>query len=298
MAQKAIPNIEITQTPPRINELRRFVRVFFGRPAAIFGAIIVAAFIIAAIFPGLIAPYDPYEQELNNALLQPGNNHLLGTDSLGRDMLSRIIFGARTAAMVGVVALSIAAISGMTLGLIAGYFGGLAYTIIMRFIDALMAFPTILLAMIIASLLGGGIINVMIAVGIGMMPGYARVMCGQVLSVKENDYVLAGRAIGGSSLRIILRHVFPNCFPVMIVLMTMQIGITILAEAGLSFLGIGIEPPTAAWGGMVNEGYPYLLSRPLLSFIPGLAIMVVVFAFNMVGDSLRDAADPRLRGAI
>jgi peptide/nickel transport system permease protein len=298
MAQKAIPNIEITQTPPRINELRRFIRVFFSRPAAVFGAIVVAVFVIAAIIPGLIAPYDPYEQDLNNALLQPGDNHLLGTDSLGRDMLSRIIFGARTAAMVGVVALSIAAISGIALGLIAGYFGGVIYTIIMRFIDALMAFPTILLAMIIASLLGGGIINVMIAVGIGMMPGYARVMCGQVLSVKENDYVLAGRSIGESSLRIILRHVFPNCFPVMIVIMTMQIGITILAEAGLSFLGIGIEPPTAAWGGMVNEGYPYLLSLPLLSFIPGLAIMVVVFAFNMVGDSLRDASDPRLRGAI
>jgi peptide/nickel transport system permease protein len=298
MAEKVSLNLEITKPSTRTSEFRRFLRVFFGRPMAIFGTIFIVAFIITAIIPGLIAPYDPYEQDLNHALLPSDSTHLLGTDSLGRDMLSRVIFGARTAAMVGVVALIIAAISGMTLGLIAGYLGGVAYTVIMRFIDALMAFPMILLAMIIASLLGGGITNVMIAVGIGMMPGYARVMCGQALSVKENDYVLAGRAIGSNNLRIMLRHIFPNCFPVMIVLMTMNIGITILAEAGLSFLGIGIEPPTPAWGGMVNEGYPFLLSHPLLSFIPGLAIMIVVFAFNMVGDSLRDAADPRLRGAL
>ncbi|MBN1188293.1 MAG: ABC transporter permease [Dehalococcoidales bacterium] len=298
MAQKASLNIEVTSASPRVSEWRRFLRVFFGRPVSILGTVIILAFIMAAVFPGWIAPLDPYEQDLDHALLQPDSSHLLGTDSLGRDTLSRVIFGARTAAMVGVVALSIAAVSGMTLGLIAGYMGGVAYTIIMRFIDALMAFPMILLAMIIASLLGGGIVNVMIAVGIGMMPGYARVMCGQALSVRENDFVLAGRAIGGNSLRIMFRHVFPNCFPVMIVLMTMNIGITILAEAGLSFLGIGIEPPTPAWGGMVNEGYPYLLSHPQLSFIPGLAIMVVVFAFNMVGDSLRDAVDPRLRGAL
>jgi ABC-type dipeptide/oligopeptide/nickel transport system permease subunit len=200
--------------------------------------------------------------------------------------------------MVGVVALSIAAISGMLLGLIAGYFGGVVSMIIMRFIDALMVFPMILLAMAIASMLGGGIQNVMIAVGIGMMPGYARVMYGQSISVKENDYVLAERSVGLTNLRIMFRHVFPNCFPVMIVLITMNIGITILAEAGLSFLGIGIEPPTPAWGAMVNEGYPYLISYPLLSFVPGLAIMFVVFAFNMVGDSLRDTIDPRLRGTI
>lgn len=186
----------------------------------------------------------------------------------------------------------------MLLGLIAGYFGGFVSVIIMRFIDALMVFPMILLAMTIASLLGGGIANVMIAVGIGMMPGYARVMFGQAISVKENDYVLAVRSIGETNLRIMFRHVFPNCFPVMMVLITMNIGITILAEAGLSFLGIGIEPPTPAWGAMVNEGYLYLISYPLLSFVPGLAIMLVMFAFNMVEDSLRDAIDPRLRGTI
>jgi ABC-type dipeptide/oligopeptide/nickel transport system permease subunit len=288
----------MTSVAPRVNESRRFLRVFLGRPVAAIGSVIVLVFIIAAIFPGVVAPYDPIEQDLSNTLASPSGTHLLGTDTLGRDMLSRLIFGARTAAMVGVVALSIAAISGMLLGLIAGYFGGFTSAIIMRFIDALMVFPMILLAMAIASLLGGGIKNVMIAVGIGMMPGYARVMYGQAISIKENDYVLAGRAIGANNIRIVFRHIFPNCFPVMIVLITMNIGITILAEAGLSFLGIGIEPPTPAWGAMVNEGYQYLISHPLLSFVPGLAIMFVVFAFNMVGDSLRDAIDPRLRGTI
>ena len=288
----------MTSMAPRVNETRRFLRVFLSRPVAILGSIIVLIFVLAAIFPGFIAPYDPIEQNLSNTLASPSSAHLLGTDTLGRDLLSRLIYGTRTAAMVGVVALSIAAISGMLLGLIAGYFGGVVSIIIMRFIDALMVFPMILLAMAIASMLGGGIQNVMIAVGIGMMPGYARVMYGQSISIKENDYVLAERSVGLTNLRIMFRHVFPNCFPVMIVLITMNIGITILAEAGLSFLGIGIEPPTPAWGAMVNEGYPYLISYPLLSFVPGLAIMFVVFAFNMVGDSLRDTIDPRLRGTI
>jgi peptide/nickel transport system permease protein len=283
---------------PRINESRRFLRVFFGRPFTIFGFIIVVIFVITALLPGFLAPYDPIEQDLGNTLAAPSRAHLLGTDTLGRDLLSRLIYGTRTAALVGLAALSIAAISGMLLGLTAGYFGGVLGMLIMRFVDALMVFPMILLAMVIASFLGGGLVNVMIAVGIGMISGYARVMFAQAISIKENDYILASRSLGANNLRIMFRHVFPNCFPVMIVMITMNIGITILAEAGLSFLGIGIEPPTPAWGAMVNEGYPYLISYPLLSFVPGVAIMLVVFAFNMVGDSLRDAIDPRLRGAV
>jgi ABC-type dipeptide/oligopeptide/nickel transport system permease subunit len=156
----------------------------------------------------------------------------------------------------------------------------------------------ILLALVIASLLGGGLRNVMIALGVAMLPGYARLMCGQVLSVKENDYILAAHSEGAGNLRVMLNHILPNCFPPLIVLMTMQIGAAILAEAGLSFLGIGIEPPAAAWGLMVNDGRIYLMTNPILSFAPGLAIMLVVFAFNMVGDGLRDALDPRLRGII
>jgi ABC-type dipeptide/oligopeptide/nickel transport system permease subunit len=200
--------------------------------------------------------------------------------------------------MIGVVALGIAATIGISMGLIAGYFGGWIYTIIMRFIDSLMCFPMILLALLIASLLGGGVKNVMLALGIAMLPGYARLMCGQVLSIKENDYILAEHSAGASHLRIMLRHILPNCLPPLLVLLTMQIGAAILAEAGLSFLGVGIEPPAAAWGLMVSDGRMYLLTNPVLSFAPGIAIMLVVFAFNMVGDGLRDALDPRLRGTL
>jgi len=169
---------------------------------------------------------------------------------------------------------------------------------LMRIVDALMCFPMILLALVIAILLGNGLKNVMIALGIAMLPGYARLMCAQVLSVKENDYVLAARSTGASNFRTIIRHIFPNCLPPLIVLITMQIGAAILAEAGLSFIGVGIQPPNAAWGTMVSDGQSYLLTNPLLSAAPGIAIMLVVFSFNMIGDGLRDALDPRLRGTI
>jgi peptide/nickel transport system permease protein len=298
MSERAGQDLEFTDVPPRVNEFRRFLKVFLGRPVVIFGAIIIIILLLCAAFPQWIAPHDPLKQDLKSVLLQPDHEHLLGTDALGRDLLSRIIYGARTAVMVGVVALGIAAVSGMVLGLIAGYFGGITYTIIMRFIDALMAFPVLLLALAIAALLGGGLFNVMIAIGVGMMSGYARVMCGQAISVRENDYILAARSSGASNIRIMSRHVLPNCFPPMIVLMTMMIGMTILFEAGLSFLGIGIKEPIVAWGSLVNDGYKYLLTHPLLSVAPGIAIIVVVYAFNMVGDGVRDAIDPRLRGTL
>ncbi|MDZ7262557.1 MAG: ABC transporter permease [candidate division KSB1 bacterium] len=298
MLGKDSRKVELMEAPPRVSELRRFLKVFFSRWVVVFGIIIVLLFFITAAFAELLAPYDPYEPDLEHPLLQPCKEHLLGTDALGRDTLSRIIYGSRNSLMVGVIALGIAAIVGMTLGLFAGYFGGWRHAVIMRFIDALMAFPMLALALIIAALLGGGLKNVMIALGIALIPGYARLMCGQVLSAKENDYVLAAHASGASSVRIMLFHIFPNCLPPLIVLITMMMGTTMLAEAGLSFLGIGIEAPAAAWGGMVNDGYKYLLTNPVLSSAPGLALMLVVFSFNMVGDGLRDALDPRLRGVI
>jgi peptide/nickel transport system permease protein len=200
--------------------------------------------------------------------------------------------------MIGLIVVGAAATVGMLLGMLAGYYGGWTNTIIMRFVDALMSFPMILLALTIAALLGNGMRNVIIALSVAMMPGYARLMCGQVLSVKENDYVVASRSIGVKNFGIMLRHVFPNSIPPMIVLVTMMLGGVVLAEAGLSFLGIGITPPTPSWGGMVNDGRQYLLTLPILSFAPGIALMLLVFAFNMVGDGLRDALDPRLRGSI
>jgi peptide/nickel transport system permease protein len=298
VSEESTRSLELMEAPPRVSGFRRFSKVFFSRGLVIFGTIVIALFLLTAIFAPQLAPYDPYQQDLGNGLAQPSKEHLLGTDTIGRDTLSRLIYGSQTAIMIGVVALIIAAAIGLTLGLIAGYFGGWVYMIIMRFIDALMAFPMILLALVVASLLGGGVQNVMIALGFSMLSGYARMMCGQVLSVKENDYVLAEHSIGAGNLRIMFRHVVPNCFPPLIVMMTMQIGMVILAEAGLSFLGIGIKPPTPTWGGMVSDGYKYVLLNPVLSFAPGLAIMLVVFAFNMVGDGLRDALDPRLRGVI
>jgi ABC-type dipeptide/oligopeptide/nickel transport system permease subunit len=269
-----------------------------GRPVVIIGFGIMLVVLICAAIPNILAPYQPNNQELNSILLPPSSHHLLGTDSLGRDMFSRIIYGARTALIIASSAIAFATIVGTVLGLSAGYFGGWTYTIIMRFVDALMAFPGMLLALTICALLGGGIHMVIIALGVGGIPGYARVMCGQAMSIRENDYVLASRSLGSSSGRIMFVHLLPNAFPPMIVMMTLAVGMTILAEAGLSYLGIGVREPTIAWGSLVNDGYKYLLSRPLIAIAPGIAIMLVVFAFNMVGDGLRDALDPRLRGTL
>jgi ABC-type dipeptide/oligopeptide/nickel transport system permease subunit len=290
--------VEFSEMLPSVNPYARFLKVFFGRKVVTFGFIIIVGLLFSALFAQQLAPYDPYEIDLDKTLLKPNWEHLLGTDALGRDTLSRIIYGTRTSLMVGFIAIAIASSVGMTLGLLAGYFGGLVNMVIMRLIDALMAFPIILKALIIAALLGGGLKNVMIALGVGLISVYARLMCGQVLSVRENDYVMAGQVIGASNLRVMLRHVLPNCFPPLIVMLTLNMGAAILAEAGLSFLGIGIEAPGAAWGSMVADGYQYLLTHPVLSFAPGFAIMLVVLAFNLVGDGLRDALDPRLRGMI
>jgi peptide/nickel transport system permease protein len=288
-----------SEAPPRVSEWRRFRRVFFARRLVIFGLFILFLLLFTAIFAPLLAPYDPYKQDMRSTLQQPNPEHLLGTDSLGRDTLSRLIYGSRTTIMVGFVTAGFAAAVGVMLGLIAGYFSNsIINMIIMRIMDLLISFPMIILALFIAALLGGGIQNVIIALGISALPLYARVMHGLTLSTKETDYILAGQAMGGSDLRIMISHILPNALPPMIVLITLQLGTLILAEAGLSFLGIGIKPPGAAWGAMVNDGYRYLMDHPILSFAPGVAIMLVVFAFNMVGDGLRDALDPRLRGLL
>ncbi|MBN1850233.1 MAG: ABC transporter permease [Deltaproteobacteria bacterium] len=286
------------EAPSIKTEGRRIIRVMFSRRVAILGFIIAVFFMLTAIFGPLIAPYDPIEQNINNILEAPSREHFLGTDDLGRDILSRIIYGARVSLMVGVVAVTISAVVGMSLGLIAGYFNKWVNNIIMRIIDAFMALPSMVLILAIASILGGGLFNVMIVLGIGLIPTYCRLMCAQVLSIKENDYIISAKALGSSDLRIILRHVLPNAFPPLLVLITLQIGTAILMEASLSFLGIGISPPTATWGSMVSVGYNYLLSNPLLSFAPGIAILLVVLAFNLIGDGLRDALDPRLRGTL
>ena len=284
--------------PPRVSSWRRFWRVFIGRRVVILGAAIILLLLFVALTANFISPYDPYQQNLRNALQQPSAAHLLGTDALGRDTLSRVIYGSRTSLAVGLIATAIGGLIGMTLGLLAGYFGGLVNTLIMRLVDALMAIPMLMLALAIGAALGGGLTNVIISLGIAIIPTYARLMCGQVLAVREEDYVKAGEVIGGSDLRIMVMHVLPNSLSPLIVLATLNLGAAILAEAGLSFLGLGIDPPGAAWGAMVSDGYRYLPTNPVLSFAPGFCVMLVVLAFNLVGDGLRDALDPRLRGTL
>jgi len=293
-----ISGTEFSEAPPRVSAWRRFRRVFFQRKLVMFGLVVLLLLVFTAVFAEWLAPHDPYRGNLADSLIQPSRQYPLGTDIQGRDTLSRLIFGARTALLVGFLTVGFAAIVGIALGLVAGHFGGILSVVIMRSMDALMGFPMLLLALVIAAVLGGGLHNVIIALSIATTPGYARTMYGLTLSIRENDYVMAQRAMGASNLRIVAGHILPNALPPMIVLVTLQLGTLILAEAGLSFLGIGIQPPGAAWGAMVYDGYRYLRTNPLLSFAPGLAIMLVVFAFNMVGDGLRDALDPRLRGLL
>jgi peptide/nickel transport system permease protein len=286
------------KTSARISEFQRFRSVFFGRSVVIFGFIIIFILIFVAIFAPFIARYDPYKQNLGNTLQKPGAEHWLGTDPYGRDVLSRVIYGSRTSLMVGIVAVGIGAAVGIILGLVSGYFGGVMDIVLMRVIDAMMAIPSLVLALVFAAVLGSGLTNVMIAIGVAMVPLYARLMRGQVLSVRQADFILASHSLGCSNVRIMFRHILPNCMPPLIVLITLNLGSAILAEAGLSFIGVGILPPGAAWGNMISQGYNYLLTNPILSFAPGACIMLVVLSFNMVGDGLRDALDPRLRGII
>ncbi len=288
----------LEEAPPHRGEFRRIVGVFFGRKLALIGFIIIVALILVAIFAPWLAPYQPNKMDMTQVLQQPSREHLLGTDSVGRDTLSRVIYGSRVSLMVAIGAIGASAIIGEALGLMAAYFGGFVFQIIMRFTDTLMAIPMLLIAMVIASALGAGLKNVIIALGIGMIPVQCRMMCGQAMTIMQNDYVTAARSLGAGDLRMMLRHVFPNAFPSILVVTTIGLGTTILAEAGLSFLGVGIQPPEAAWGSMISDGYKFILTSPILSFAPGICIMLVVFGFNMVGDGLRDALDPRLRGIL
>jgi peptide/nickel transport system permease protein len=285
-----------TITTPRISETRRIFRVMFSRWVVVFGTVIVVVLILTAIFAPFISPYDPYEQNMKAVLDPPSKAHLLGTDELGRDLLSRIIYGSRISLLVGIVAVGIAAAIGMGFGLISGFFGRWVDVIIMRFIDAFMALPPLVLMLAISAVLGAGLRNILISIGITMMPAYARLMRGQVMTVKENDYITAARSLGANDYRIMFSHIVPNCFPPLLVLMTLNLGIAIIMEASLSFIGIGIPQPTPSWGAMVSVGYKYLITNPLFSMSPGIAILLVVLGFNMVGDGLRDALDPRLRG--
>ena len=298
MAESADASLFSGPAVPEAREFRRVARVMSRRPVVVGGVVVILLLIATALFAHVIAPYDPYEQSLEIRLQAPSRAHLLGTDEVGRDILARIIYGARISLLVGIVAVTIAGTIGMGLGLVAGYAGGWTNTVIMRFTDALLALPPLVLMLAIAAVLGGGLFNVIVAIGISMMPTYCRLMCGQVAALKEGEYITAARSMGARGGRIMLRHLLPNAFPPLLVLLSINLGSAIMQEASLSFLGIGIQPPTATWGGMVSNGYRFILDNPVFSFAPSSAILLVVLAFNMAGDGLRDALDPRLKGII
>jgi peptide/nickel transport system permease protein len=275
-----------------------FIRVLVSRWTVLLSAIIILLFIFTAIFAKFLTPYDPKSIDLFNRLAPPSWEHLLGADLMGRDILSRIIYGAQTSLLIAFVSIVIGGIIGTVLGLIAGYFGGIVDTIIMRVTDAMMAIPQIVLALGISVALGQSTLNLMIALGVSSVPAYIRMMRGQTLSTREQMYVTAARVIGCLDDRLMFRHIVPNCISPLIVTATINLGGAIMAEASLSYLGLGIAPPTPAWGSMVSEGFDYIQIAPMLSIAPGVCIMLVVLAFNILGDGLRDMLDPRIRGSL
>jgi peptide/nickel transport system permease protein len=265
-------------------------------PRMIVGGGIVLAWLVIAVFAPLLAPYDPTKVIPADALIPPGPAHWLGTDDLGRDVLSRVMWGSRVSLSVGVISVSIGLLVGTSLGLAAGYLGGKFDLFIMRGIDALLAFPALILAIAITSALGPQIQNAMIAIGIVAIPAYARLTRGQVLAVRAREYIVAARTIGASPLRIVMRHIFPNIMNTLIVQATLSTAFAILAEAALSFLGLGPQPPYPSWGQDINYSQRYLANlKWWMSVGPGIAIFTAVFGFNFLGDALRDALDPRLR---
>ncbi len=267
------------------------------RPTATVGAIIVLAFLLLVIFAAFIAPYDPFDQDFGNTLMPPSLEHPFGTDQYGRDVLSRVMYGSRTALLSIFVADGLALFVGCGLGLIAGFFGKWVDATIMRVVDVLLAFPYLLLALIIVAALGPSLLNSMVAIGIVYTPQYARLLRGQVLSVKTTEFVLAAQAIGAYRVRIMLRHILPNSFTPILVMATLQAGTVVVETAGLSFLGMGAQPPSPDWGAVLAEGQAYFLSAWWIATFPGLAIFAVVLGFNLLGDALRDHFDPRRRKA-
>jgi ABC-type dipeptide/oligopeptide/nickel transport system permease subunit len=266
-------------------------------PIAI-GLVMAAVMIVVAAAAPLIAPLSPSAQFSDAVLKGPGaiERHLLGTDEFGRDILSRIIWGARVSLQVGLASVLFAFVLGVPLGIVAGVRGGHLETVIMRCADMLMAFPTLLLALIIVTALGGSLVNEILAIGVALTPNFLRLARSLALTIREQDYILAARALGTGQLRVMVRHVFPNTVYALVVVATLYIATAIRTEAGLSFLGLGIPPPTPSWGNILSEGRQYIKCCPWITTFSGLAIMVAVLAFNLVGDALRDLLDPRLKG--
>lgn len=263
--------------------------------AAMLGLLVMVILILAAIFADYVAPYGYDDQDLMRRFQTPNSQHWFGTDNFGRDIFSRIVYGAQVSLKVGLIAVGIAMFIGGALGAVAGFYGGKIDNFIMRFIDVLLAIPSILLAISIVAALGPELRNVMIAVGIGSIPSYGRIVRASVLSLRDQEFIEAARAVGADDTRLILKHIIPNSMAPLIVQATIGVANAILSAAGLGFIGLGIQPPLAEWGAMLNSGRQYIRDYPHLTAFPGLAIMITIFALNLLGDGLRDALDPRLK---
>jgi peptide/nickel transport system permease protein len=281
--------------PERSQPLARFIRRYFRSRSAVLGSGVLFLVVLTAIFAPLISPYDPVLISTADRMQPPSNIHLFGTDDFGRDVLTRVFYGGRLSLLVGLTSVALASVSGTLLGIVAGYYGRWIDALIMRMIDVMLAFPSILLALVIVAILGRGLFNVMLAVGISTIPLYTRIVRGTTLSVKEMDYVVAAQATGSRDWRIMLFHILPNILAPIIVITTNGVAGAIISGAALSFLGLGAQPPTSEWGIMLAEGRGYLRAAAWITTFPGLAIMVTVMAINLLGDGLRDILDPRLK---
>ena len=264
-------------------------------PMAVIGLALIVVLFVMALFADVIAPFTYSKQNLMHAFEPPSAQYIFGTDEFGRDIFSRIVYGARISLQVGFIAVGISMFIGGFLGALAGYYGGKIDNVIMRIMDVLLSIPSILLAIAIAASLGPGLFNLMIAVGISAIPNYARIVRGSVLSIRGQEFVEAAKAVGSSDLRIIFKHIIPNCTAPIIVQATLGVATAILTAAGLSFIGLGIQPPIPEWGAMLSSGRSYIRDYPYMTLFPGLAIMITILALNFVGDGLRDALDPKLK---
>ena len=277
------------------SEIREVIRHLLKNRGAVVGLVIIGVFLVAALFAPVLATHSPTDTSLVNRLQQVSTAHWLGTDELGRDLFSRMLYGGRISLGIGIISVAIGAGVGVPLGSLSGYYGGTFDIILQRFIDIMIAFPGILLAIVVVTVLGVGVENVMIATGIASVPIYARLVRGSVLAAKEQSYVAAARAAGIGNLSIIFRHILPNCLAPIIVQSTFQIATSILWAAGLGFLGLGAQAPTPEWGAILSNGRDYIRTAHHLTTFPGLAILLMVLGFNLVGDGLRDALDPKTR---
>ncbi|MHC1604291.1 MAG: nickel transporter permease [Candidatus Syntropharchaeales archaeon] len=271
------------------------MRQVIRNPGILFGTAVIVFLIFVAVFAGFIAPHDPTETHLKDRLSSPSSEYPLGTDHLGRCILSRIIYGTRISLSVGVFVIGASLLLGLLLGTIAGYYGGIIDDLIMRIVDGFLAFPSMFLALAIAGALGPSLTNLMIALIVVEWTSYARVVRGSILSIKDQMFVEAARGLGAGDIYLLTRHVLPNTLSPLIVMATLGVGYIILTAAGLSFLGLGVQPPTPEWGAMLNDGRLFMRSAPHIMIFPGLAIMITVLAFNFLGDGLRDVMDPRLK---